>query len=375
MNVRSHRFSRQGFTLIELLVVIAIIAVLIALLLPAVQAAREAARRAQCTNNLKQLGLATHNYISSYNTFPAQTIFLGPAGGQSCCPPTGSGIGWGWNASWAVSLLPYIEQGPLYNAYNFSSTPDNPTNSTVSYNALAALMCPSDAIKTRPNPPWAPSNYRANYGIPGVVRMWAGTVVMNYTNYPQAWWGADGNLAYFGIESVTDGTSSTALISEKLLGPNSQGGAIYVSSGQLALRAVFDSPVNAFPSYNSGSYALAQSNLAQCTGLPGTTQADGTATWVVGFAWALGYPWHWANNCYNHYSTPNTISCVTPNDSNSGGYGGIGSNISPTSGHPGGVNVGLADGSVRFVKNSVGMQPWWALGSRNQGEVLSSDQY
>src|ERR1700678_4178526 len=125
--------SRSAFTLIELLVVIAIIAVLIALLLPAVQAAREAARRAQCTNNLKQLGLSVHNYHQQTNALPAENMFLGSTGST-----------WGWNASWAVFMLPNIEQGPLYNAYNFAQGPDSPYNSTVSYSAISVLLCPSD---------------------------------------------------------------------------------------------------------------------------------------------------------------------------------------------------------------------------------------
>ena len=107
--------SWRGFTLIELLVVIAIIAVLIALLLPAVQAAREAARRAQCTNNLKQLGLSVHNYHQQQNCLPATNMFLGPT----------NDLGWGWNASWAVFMLPNLEQSPLYNAYNFSVQADS----------------------------------------------------------------------------------------------------------------------------------------------------------------------------------------------------------------------------------------------------------
>src|SRR6476660_7045106 len=111
--------AHRGFTLIELLVVIAIIAVLIALLLPAVQAAREAARRAQCTNNLKQLGLAVHNYHSTYNVLPAEDMWMGATGGSG----TGNSS-WGWNASWPICLLPNPEQGPLYNAYNASWSPD-----------------------------------------------------------------------------------------------------------------------------------------------------------------------------------------------------------------------------------------------------------
>src|SRR5271170_5170612 len=113
--MRSHR----AFTLIELLVVIAIIAVLIALLLPAVQAAREAARRAQCTNNLKQLGLAVHNYHSSTNVIPAANMFLGPTNGS-----------WGWCHNWTVYLLPHLEQTNLYNSFNFSNDPTQLANST-----------------------------------------------------------------------------------------------------------------------------------------------------------------------------------------------------------------------------------------------------
>ncbi len=111
----SRRLGSRGFTLIELLVVIAIIAVLIALLLPAVQSAREAARRAQCTNNLKQLALAVQNYHSQTNVLPAVNMFLGPT----------AGLGWGWDATWEVFLLPNMEQQPMYNSFNFSVNADS----------------------------------------------------------------------------------------------------------------------------------------------------------------------------------------------------------------------------------------------------------
>src|SRR5262245_44610308 len=101
---------RSGFTLIELLVVIAIIAVLIALLLPAVQSAREAARRAQCTNNLKQLGLAAHNYVQQNNVLPLQTMY-----------PASADVSWGWSYGWPLALLPNIEQTPAFNALNFAT--------------------------------------------------------------------------------------------------------------------------------------------------------------------------------------------------------------------------------------------------------------
>ena len=120
----TRRRRRVGFTLIELLVVIAIIAVLIALLLPAVQSAREAARRAQCTNNLKQLGLAVHNYHTTFNAIPAECMWMGATYGSAAL-----GGSWGWNASWPVCLLPNLEQGPLYNAYNPGpGLPESTTN-------------------------------------------------------------------------------------------------------------------------------------------------------------------------------------------------------------------------------------------------------
>src|SRR5438045_6645679 len=110
MTIVDRGAERRGFTLIELLVVIAIIAVLIALLLPAVQAAREAARRAQCVNNLKQLGLAVHNYVQQNNVLPLQSMY-----------PASADVSWGWSYGWPLALLPNLEQGPVYNAMNFST--------------------------------------------------------------------------------------------------------------------------------------------------------------------------------------------------------------------------------------------------------------
>ncbi len=199
---------------------------LIALLLPAVQAAREAARRAQCTNNLKQLGLSVHNYHQQQNCLPAENMFLGPNIGNN---------GWGWNASWAVFMLPNIEQSPLYNAYNFTLNADNAVQTTVTFSAIPSFSCPSDNQKVRPvvAPPTllqAPTNYVANHGGPGVIRMWSGTIVEFLTVGPPGstvvapgsyWWVTTVTLGFFGFEGVTDGTANTGLFSEKLLGfPN-----------------------------------------------------------------------------------------------------------------------------------------------------------
>jgi prepilin-type processing-associated H-X9-DG protein len=365
------------------LVVIAIIAVLIALLLPAVQSAREAARRAQCVNNLKQLGLAVHNYVSTYNAIPAEDMWMGATAGSGA-----GGGSWGWNASWPVCLLPNIEQGPLYNAYNQSWTPDWPPNSTASYNALAVLLCPSDNQKQRPAYPWAPMNYRGNFGGPGVIRYWSGTIVTPFTcsttnqipinGWPvgTCWWGADSNLGYFGIEGVTDGTSNTALFSEKLVGSSNGDPAPTVSSPN-ARRGVFLDPPGMSVAANSGNPQLAIQSIAACQSLPGNTvatQGQGNVSWVSGFSWTLGYPWHSVVNRYTHYSSPNKLTCLATADTG-GLWGGLDGIITATSNHPGGVNVCFTDGSVRFVKDSVAPQTWWALGSRNGGEVVSSDSY
>jgi prepilin-type N-terminal cleavage/methylation domain-containing protein/prepilin-type processing-associated H-X9-DG protein len=380
MGSRCKKFLR-GFTLIELLVVIAIIAVLIALLLPAVQAAREAARRAQCTNNLKQLGLAVHNYHSQNNCIPPADMFM--VCQRDLC--------WGWNPSWMTTLLPNVEQAPLYNAYNFAwgdPTPNPGPNTTVDFTGLAVLVCPSDNQRVRPNPPWAPSNYRGNYGGPLVLKQWTGTIVEFETGnmggnnlYPigQLWWGADANLGIFGFESVTDGTANTALFAEKLIGIGAQtsvNGQLTSNSAQavrgfVRLGNMTAPPVNGTPAqYLTPQQALAQVQI--CQSIPAGTPLN-VNSWLPGFAWTWGYPWHWMINNYNHYNTPNKMSCNAQGDNSP--YGGITTMTPPTSYHPGGVNICFTDGSVRFVKDTVNVQTWWAIGTRNQGEVLSSDSY
>src|SRR5215831_11282272 len=154
---------RRGFTLIELLVVIAIIAVLIALLLPAVQAAREAARRAQCTNNLKQLGLGIHNYHQANNAFPPLWGNFGvPA------PPNGpSGPAGEWPLGWGTAILPYIEQSPLFNSSNYSGGAFNVMNQqTVSATRIQTLICPSENVKLGPWIATTWTNYHASFGGP-----------------------------------------------------------------------------------------------------------------------------------------------------------------------------------------------------------------
>jgi prepilin-type N-terminal cleavage/methylation domain-containing protein/prepilin-type processing-associated H-X9-DG protein len=369
----------KGFTLIELLVVIAIIAVLIALLLPAVQAAREAARRAQCSNNLKQLGLAVHNYHSTYNVLPAEGMWMGATN-------IGRGGSWGWNASWPVCLLPNLEQVPLYNAYNQGWSPDQPENTTISYNAISVLLCPSDNQKQRPNYPWAPMNYWGNSGGPGVISWQDGTIVEMFTcsttnqvpinGWPvgTCWWSANANFAYFGFEGVPDGSSNTALFSEHLLGwaAGTQGNQPFAGSSDARRGLFFPAGIPDWTVMSTGNQTLALKGVQICKSIPGSVASQNG--WFLGFSWTLSFPWHYPTNRYFHNNSPNGLSCINPGDQCCG-FGGTDPLITASSNHPGGVNVCFTDGSVRFVKDTVGLQTWWAIGSRNQGETVSSSDY
>ncbi|WP_165219175.1 DUF1559 domain-containing protein [Aquisphaera insulae] len=361
---------RPGFTLIELLVVIAIIAVLIALLLPAVQSAREAARRAQCINNLKQLGLAAHNYLSQNNVLPMHTTF-----------PAGQIQSWGWSYSWALAVAPFLEQGTMFNNFNFSagmfgnSSGDTVQhgNDTIASMQLSALICPSDSVDQGPQPGFGRSNYVGNMGGPGQMGMFTGTVVSGSVG-----WGPDtGNAGAVSLAKITDGTSNTALFSERLVGLNNVPPAQVTRASNNFKRAVFDAPA---PSVNAGQGtgpAGAQAFVQACQGLPGSTAAH--ATWGSGAYWFAGYPLHVVVNDYLHAGPPNGPAC----NNSQGSFASLSwlyfvqphGSAPPTSNHPGGVNICFSDGSVKFIKDSVGLQAWWALGTRAGGEVISSDQY
>ena len=359
---------RRGFTLIELLVVIAIIGVLIALLLPAVQAAREAARRSQCVNNLKQLGLAVHNYHSANNAMPPlYGNFANPASQSG--PNANNGE---WPLGWATALLPYLEQQTYFNASNYCQGVFNAINiNTVSAAKLSVFICPSESLRQGP---WLTStwtNYHANFGGPSAIAGWDGAIVPfnadpgnnpGWTNGVQ-----DSNSGTFGFEAFTDGTSQTALFSEKLIGLN---GFVPVSPGQpRANRVSFQTSFTS--TWDNNNQGLAMQFLQVCKGLPGTTQPTMPTTQWTGAAWNGSHAGTLHFNAYNHFNTPNGISCVSAN-SVGGPPGGFNDIITATSNHPGGVNLTMADGSVKFVKDTVAPQTWWALGSRNQGEVYDN---
>jgi len=360
-----HARSR-AFTLIELLVVIAIIAVLIALLLPAVQAAREAARRAQCVNNLKQIGLAVHNYHDTFGAVPPGSLW--PCGGSDGC--------WGWGDSPMVTILQFIEQGTIWNNYNVSRgtygsfPPDSsgPTNwwantTVLSFVTINTYLCPSDARQV--TGPLA--NYVGNLGGPFQLYGYSGTMIPTRApgDFPAPLNSFTSSAVSLNFAGVTDGLSNTALFSEAV-SPASNPGLIRAGSGSVQERRVF---------FDSGAKSTAltvagvMTMLSKCNNLPAGTAALSSR---VGYQWQNTYP-SYVNNLYNHVGAPNSRQCQNY-PLNTWGLDVVGTGP-PTSFHPGGVNMTMTDGSVRFVKDTVNLQTWWAIGTRAGGEVISADSY
>ncbi len=200
----SRRGSSRGFTLVELLVVIAIIGVLVALLLPAVQAAREAARRSSCGNNAKQIGIALHNYHDTFNTFPAGQ--LRRAGGTGGFPTDGSLAGLGLN--WCAQILPFIEQGNLYDRINLTVDWQDASNAAYYGTPIKSFLCPSDPNNsTKYNNAWARGNYGGNLGRQNNSTTHYSSVAGDKKGI--FGFGMSGNMA-----AVTDGLSNTVAVWE-----------------------------------------------------------------------------------------------------------------------------------------------------------------
>ena len=373
--------------------VIAIIAVLIALLLPAVQAAREAARRSQCVNNMKQIGLALHNYHSTNNCFPSGRAISAQAANYS----DSSYADW---TEWSPQgmLLNYMEQQPLYNAINFNYCAGQgygfTVNNTVSLAFINTFVCPSDGGTGKVTDPgygeysYAPANnsYRGSVGTTTDPNTYGGYLGQNHPN-PFGFSGgakqsgtamSTGMFAYwvvYGIPSFTDGTSNTIAFGESLAGSinisaNAPRNNSVLNVTQVASLGVYDATTQ----YANGNPVLANT-LATCT-----TAFKAATTQAMTLSNDNGIRWSWGSvgmALFNTVAVPNSTqytfnSCrnqclgCSPDEST---FSNAQSN------HPGGCNFLMGDGSVRFIKSTVNQGTYLAIGTKAGGEVVSADQY
>jgi prepilin-type N-terminal cleavage/methylation domain-containing protein/prepilin-type processing-associated H-X9-DG protein len=304
---------RRAFTLVELLVVIAIVGVLAALLLPAVQAAREAARRSGCTNNLRQIGVALHNYHAAEGAFPP---------GRGAPSPR--------VFSPHAYLLGFTEQIALAARVDLTDAPapfttptasfDGAANRAAAISAMPALWCPSDQFQGRvPGLEYGGTNYAGSTG--------SGAASGTLTD-------ADG-MFYMGshvsAKDVTDGMSHTSAFSERMLGP-----------GDVEYRRGADLILELPPSANP--------TAAAC-------QSEGSGTWNSerGGKWIVG---NYGNTLYNHAASPNAAEWDCMNGTQQKGR------LAARSGHPGGVNVLYGDGSVFFISDAIELVAWQAAATR-----------
>ena len=321
--------KRRAFTLIELLVVIAIIAILIGLLVPAVQKVREAAARTQCQNNLKQIGLGLHNYHDANRKFPG-----------------GCSLQWDkWGQSPQTMILPYLEQANTYKLFDITKGPYETTqNQLASSQKPAIYLCPSDPQQGAATP-FGFTSYHANSGT--------------WLYSAKCWDGLFGTeIAYSGIPGqpavritdIADGASNTAAFAEVCNGPYDAGPA----PGQRTDCFEFGAPPSSNPVTARAAFLAKDWKTAGFAG-------GWNPPWRYrGYPWAEGNIWR---GWYNHLLPPNSPCWRT------GDWWQL---VSPASSfHPGGVNALLADGSVRFIAESVSPDVWYAAGTRAGGEALT----
>jgi prepilin-type N-terminal cleavage/methylation domain-containing protein/prepilin-type processing-associated H-X9-DG protein len=343
---------RSGFTLIELLVVIAIIAILIGLLVPAVQKVRDAAARMHCQNNLRQIGLGLHNYHDVNHAFPTGKDL----DYRTRVPGAPVYARWSLHAF----LLPYIEQDNLYKSIDFTYPPETPgmggivnfmpayqnpnrVNAVPCRMVVPTFLCPGDPEPQDDNWP-GQNNYLGNLGtqfLCDLSEALPSTIAPN--EHPN---GIFYYRSHVRIADIADGTSNTALFSEKLRGRGSPFPRtdMYIMPNQSSLDATYQTC----------------SNINPATATPLTSKQ--------GYSWVMG---EMCCTTYNHVSTPNTTSCA--GSPFPGNMANMAMQVPPSSGHTGGVNVLLCDGSVHFITNAISLTTWRALGTRNGGEVLGPD--
>ncbi len=329
---------RAGFTLIELLVVIAIIGTLIALLLPAVQAAREAARRAQCVNNLKQIGIGLHNYHATWQAFPVGFLYA-----YQNVSPLSSPLQYRWSV--LAQMAPCLEQASLYNALNFSFPvafkptaagalfwPYSPANTTAMATTVQIFLCPSDGAPA-PTADSGPCSYAFCSGDGangGDATNANGAFILGY---PQS------------ASTIVDGTSQTVAASEHLLG----------------IAGPYSQPS---PTPVPAPVVRAMARVVAAPLTDGACAAAGNG-WLLnrGAGWWDG---NYQNTLYNHYLPPNASrpDCIV--------YHNPGWQAARSL-HPGGVNLLFCDGHVGFGKTSINPRTWIALATRAGSEVVTSD--
>jgi prepilin-type N-terminal cleavage/methylation domain-containing protein/prepilin-type processing-associated H-X9-DG protein len=347
----------RAFTLIELLVVIAIIAVLIALLLPAVQSAREAARRVQCLNNLKQLGLAMQNYESANGALPPQMVLTFNNSGAIT-----------WKSSWSASsrVMPFLEMGTVFNAINFTNKTSDRSNATAVATQMTVFLCPSERNPqafTTTNSAGVVSTYGvSNYGW--CVGTWY--TFGGFGGVPAP--GAIGSNLSRRLASITDGLSNTILAAEVKTYT-----AAYHDCGAVPPPGPIGA--SAYPDVATVLESVAAAPGWGCklatapAGMPG----GGHTRWSNGNGFHDGFTTALPPNTSAPAGIPALDSDLLSEDEDDGGptYGAV----TARSYHPGGVNVLFADGSVHFLKNSIHVRSWRALGTIAGGEVVSADEY
>ena len=412
---------RRGFTLIEILVVIAIIALLVSLLLPAVQSAREAARRSQCANNLKQIGLALHNYHQATNKFPpgksqSAHLYFYQIGADNPLP-SNLPAGYAGYANWTewsaqAMMLGYMEQQPLYNGINFYFCGGYDigmyVNVTVWNTTVASYMCPSDTEVNKNGPPPAalgnllaygsatyPPNtnsYRGSIGTTTAVYLNSAATGSGYACCEPDPMQLGGGLTYGspystgmfgywianGLRDCTDGSSNTIAFCESLTGSANYNPATWGNTRNNSITGVTGASFAEVPDANLVNWQTVILPAMQlCTLAYRSTVGVSTQN----FASQLnGNRWGWgamSMTLFNTVATPNFPqaqwnSCKDqcpgcgPDDA-------MFSNAQ--SNHPGGVNVLFADGGVRWIKDTVQPRTWMSLGTKSGGEIISSEAY